>query len=80
MYSKFRKPVRNIKYFESVYCVVLGLYCVLRGGRSIIWVFRGLEEESCGSKLPLMLMDLDSYGTSKWDLWGLRGNLEYYYL
>ena len=79
MYSKFRKPVRNV-IFLGVYCVVLGLYRVLRGGRSITWVFRGLEEESCGPKSPLMLMELDSYGTSKWDLWVLRVNVEYYCL
>ena len=60
MYSKFRKPVRNIKSFVIVYCVVLRFYCVLRGGRSITWVFRGLEEESCGPKSPLMLIELDS--------------------
>ena len=77
MYSKFRKPVRNIKSFERVYCVVLGLYCVLRGGRSITRVFRGLEEESCGQKSPLMLKELDSYGTSKLNLWVLRVNVEY---
>ena len=77
MYSKFRKPVRNIKSFERVYCVVLGLYCVLRSRRSITRVFQGFEEESCGPKSPLMLKELESYGTSKWDLWPERGNMEY---
>ena len=58
----------------------MGLYCVLRGGRSIIRAFRGLEEESCGPKSPLMFMELDSYGTLKWDLWVFRCNVEYYCL
>ena len=76
MYCMFRKTVMNIKWlqksFERFYCVLR----VLIGAICIIRVFiRGFDEESCGAKLPLILMEFDSYGASKRDKWVLRGNM-----
>ena len=34
---------------------------------------QGLDEESCGPKLPLILMELDSYGASKKGIMGFKG-------
>ena len=49
---------------------------------SITRVFRGHDEESCVQKLPLMFIELDTYGTQKgvngflgviWSITGYKG-------